>query len=232
MNILDQLNSDLTQRNWWRAGRSFSAAEILADSVIHLVGIVAAVAAGSLLLTISLLKTAPQEIGALALYVGTLVAVLSVSFAYNLCPPSKTKQTLARLDQAAIFLFIAGTYTPFLAVLNDATSSRTMMTLVWGAALGGVALKLWAPHRLGRLSILLYLAIGFSGVLIFQSMAASLPTVSIWLIAAGCATYVIGIIFHLWEKIRFQTALWHLFVVLAAMLHFVAVLDCMVLSRL
>jgi hemolysin III len=177
--LLDQPNSDIPQRNWWRAGRNFSAAEILADSVIHLVGIAAAVAAGALLLTISLLKTAPQDIGAVALYVGTLVAVLSVSFAYNLCPPSKTKQTLARLDQAAIFLFIAGTYTPFLTVLNDATSGRTMMALVWGAALGGVALKLWAPHRLGRLSVLLYLAIGFSGVLIFQSMAASLPTVSI-----------------------------------------------------
>jgi hemolysin III len=225
-------SADNGARNWWRAGRKFSPAEILADGIIHLIGILAAVVAGSWLLSIALLKTAPAEAGAIALYVATLVAVLSVSLAYNLWPPSSIKQTLARLDQAAIFLFIAGTYTPFLTVLGEAMSGKIMMMLVWSGALGGVALKLLAPHRLGRLSILLYLAIGFSGVLIFQRLAASLPAASLWLIIAGSFTYVVGIVFHLWEKMRFQTAVWHLFVVVAAMLHFVAVLDCMVISRL
>ncbi len=88
------------------------------------------------------------------------------------------------------------------------------------------------PHRFGRLAILLYLAIGWSGVLVFQQLGSSLPPVTLWLLVAGGIVYSLGIIFHLWEKLRFQNVLWHVFVVVAAMLHLAAILDCMVISRL
>ena len=219
--------------SWWsREQRPLTTAETIADGVVHGVGLAGAVIAGSILLAVAMLETAPEHVPALALYVLTLIAVLGISMAYNLCPVSPLKRLLARLDQAAIFLFIAGTYTPFLAVLGGTTVSTVMTSFVWGASLIGVALKLIVPHRFGRLAILLYLAIGWSGVLVFQSLARTLPDSTVWLLLAGGVTYSLGIIFHLWEKLKLQNALWHVFVVLGASFHLWAVMDCMVIQRL
>lgn len=212
--------------------RLYSLAELIADAVVHIMGLVVAVAAGSILLTFALMETAPELFPALLLYVSTLVVVLGVSLAYNMWPRSPVKRFLARLDQAAIFLFIAGSYTPFLAVLGGTSSGIVMMALVWGASLVGVALKLIVPERFGRVAIALYLAIGWSGVLVFQSLGQALPASTLWLLLAGGVTYSAGIIFHVWERLRFQNALWHVFVVAGASLHLWAVIDCMVIARL
>jgi len=177
-------------------------------------------------------QRAPEAGPELSLYVGSLLAVLGISLAFNLWPASVMKRWLARFDQAAIFLFIAGTYTPFLALLGETPAANLMMTLVWGAALVGIALKLIVPQRFGRLAIVLYLAIGWSGVFVFQSLATVLPATTLWLIVAGGIAYSAGIIFHLWDRLKFQNVLWHIFVVAGASLHLFATLDCMVFSRL
>jgi len=219
-------------RTWWTKGRPFTLAELIADGVVHGVGIVVAIAFGSVLLGYAAFRTAPEQIPALAIYVGSLVVLLSVSLAFNLVPISPIKRTLARFDQAAIFLFIAGSYTPFLAIMGGTASGNLMMVLVWGAALIGVALKLIVPERFGRMAIVFYLGIGWSGVLVFQTLAATLPPTTLWLMVAGGITYSLGIIFHLWERLKFHNALWHAFVVVGATLHLWAMFDCMVLSRL
>ena len=219
--------------SWWsREQRPYTLAELIVDGAVHVFGLIVAIAAGSVLLAYAILETAPEAVPALAVYVGSLIVVLGVSLAYNLWPVSPVKKLLARFDQAAIFLFIAGTYTPFLAVLGGTTTGILMTTFVWGASLVGVALKLIVPERFGRLAIVLYLAIGWSGILVFQSLAQSLPPTTLWLLVAGGATYSMGIIFHLWEKLKFQNALWHVFVVTGASLHLWAVIDCMVIARL
>lgn len=219
--------------SWWsREQRPFTLAELIVDAVVHILGLLVAVAAGSVLLALTALHTAPEALPALIVYVATLIAVLGVSLAYNLWPVSPIKRVLARFDQAAIFLFIAGSYTPFLAVIGGTRAGAVMMSLVWGASLIGVALKLIVPQRFGRLAIVLYLAIGWSGVVVFQSLAQELPSSTLWLVLAGGITYSAGIIFHLWEKLKFQNALWHVFVVAGASLHLWAVLDCMVIHRL
>lgn len=207
-------------------------AELIADGVVHVVGITAAVALGAVILAFAIWQTAPQEVPALIVYFVSLVAVLSVSMAYNLWPISPIKRWLARFDQAAIFLFIAGTYTPFLAVMGGTPAATMLGIFVWGASLTGIALKLIVPQRFGRLAIALYLAIGWSGVLVFQALGSALPPATLWLLLAGGIVYSLGIVFHLWERLRFQNALWHLFVVTGAVLHLVAILDCMVISRL
>lgn len=212
--------------------RAYSIGEVVADGIVHGVGLFVAIAAGAVLLVIAITHTAPEASAALAVYVSTLIAVLGISFAYNLWPNSAIKGVLARFDQAAIFLFIAGTYTPFLAVIGGTTSGVVMTSFVWGASLVGVALKLIVPERFGRVAILLYLAIGWSGILVFQSLAAALPQSTLWLILAGGVTYSLGIVFHLWDRLKFQNALWHVFVVAGASLHLWAVIDCMVLHRL
>jgi hemolysin III len=218
--------------NWWHRRRPFSRAELIADGVVHGVGLVVAVALGSILLAFAAHETAQRELPALVLYLSTLVTVLGVSLAFNLWPLTPAKKLLARLDQAAIFLLIAGTYTPFLAIIGGTPTGTWMTAVIWGGALVGVALKLIVPQHFGRLAILLYLGIGWSGVLVFQTLAAALPPTTLWLVVAGGLAYTGGIVFHLWDRLSFQNVLWHVFVVAGASLHLLAILDCMVLSRL
>lgn len=223
---------DLVQkRTWWHKSRVLSQAEKVADGIVHGAGLVLALVAGSSLLTIALIKTAPEQFPALAIYVGTLITVFSVSMAFNLWPRTAVKRLLARFDQAAIFLFIAGSYTPFLSLVWQKPLGLGLAVFVWGAALVGVALKLIVPHRFGRWALVLYLGIGWSGVLIFKEMAETLPPASLWLLVAGGLAYSFGIVFHLWEKLKFYTALWHLFVVIGASLHLIAIFDVLVISR-
>jgi hemolysin III len=219
-------------RPWWHRRRQFSLAELIADGIVHGIGIVFALSLGTVLIVFAAIGTARSELPAIIVYLLTLLTVLGVSLAFNLAPVSGFKKVMARLDQAAIFLFIAGTYTPFLAILGGTRDGQLLTVLVWGAAIVGVALKLIVPQRFGRLAILLYLAIGWSGVLVFQSLATALPPVSLWLVLAGGITYSAGIIFHVWERLKFQNVLWHIFVVAGSILHLWAIFDCMVLSRL
>ncbi len=219
-------------RQWWHRGAPYTAVELFWDGVVHALGLVIAVVAGTALLAIAATSTAPEEAPAVAVYVVSLVVVLSISLAFNLAPVNAVKQFLARLDQAAIFLLIAGTYTPVLALLSGTSLGDTTLAVVWGGAILGIALKLFVPQHFGRLALALYLGIGWSGVLVFQSLASALPSSTIWLLLAGGVTYSTGIIFHLWEKLKFHNVLWHCFVVAGASLHLWAIYDCMVLTRI
>lgn len=220
-----------TQRTWWHRGRPYSRIELILDGAVHAIGLLIAAGFGGVLLAAASLATAPKEVPTIAVYVGSLVVVLAVSLAFNLAPVTPLKRLLARLDQAAIFLLIAGTYTPLLALIAGSLGD-IMLAVVWGAALIGIALKLIVPQHFGRLALLLYLGIGWSGIVIFQTMAATLPPSTLWLLLAGGVAYSSGIIFHVWERLNFHNVLWHCFVVIGATLHLWAVLDCMVLQRL
>ncbi|WP_108397648.1 PAQR family membrane homeostasis protein TrhA [Devosia submarina] len=219
--------------SWWsREQRPYTRLEMVVDGMVHVVGLLVALVAGSFLLSYAIMETAPEAAPALTVYLVSFVALFVISMAYNLWPVSPIKMHLARLDQAAIFLFIAGTYTPFLTLIGNTPAGMIMTSFVWGASLIGVALKLIVPERFGRLAIALYLAIGWSGLLVFQSLSQTLPDSTLMLILAGGVTYSLGIFFHLWEKLHFQNALWHIFVVCGASLHLWAVIDCMVIQRL
>jgi len=219
-------------RTWWHRGRPYSRLEMIGDALVHVVGLVIAVRLGGLLLTVGGLHTAPNEWPMILVYVASLLLVLSVSMAFNMAPVTPLKRLLARLDQAAIFLLIAGTYTPVLALLNDSSLGTIMLVVVWGGALIGIALKLIVPQHFGRLALLLYAGIGWSGVVIFQSLAAALPQSTLLLLLAGGIAYTSGILFHVWERLRFHNVIWHCFVVLGATIHLWAVLDCLVIKRL
>jgi hemolysin III len=227
------LTETSTERTWWTRGRPFTVAELVADGIVHGIGLLMATGLGATILILATSSAAPAELPAIALYVLTLVLLLSVSLAFNLCPiHAPAKRLLARLDQAAIFLFIAATYTPFLALLGATPQSIAVAVLVWGGAIAGMTLKLVVPHRFGRGALVLYLAIGWSGILIAKALSTHLPPLGFWLLIAGGAVYSAGVVFHLWEKLRFQNAVWHGFVVTGASLHLLALLDSVVLSRL
>jgi len=210
----------------------YSRAEQIADGIVHAVGIVFAISAGSILLALSVFHAGPWEYVAVVLYVVSLLTVLSISLAYNLWPVSKAKWVLRRFDHASIYLLIAGTYTPFVAQLDSGFTAGLMSAVIWSAAIAGICVKLFLPGHLDRLAIVFYLAIGWSGVVFAQPLLATLPTATIWLILAGGIVYSSGVVFFIWQSLRFQTALWHGFVVVGAALHLAAVMDCLVINRI
>lgn len=208
-----------------------SRAELIADGVVHAIGIVLAVAAGAVLLSISAAHTAAGEYLAAVVFVAALLTVLTVSLIYNMWPISPAKWVLRRFDHAGIYLLIAATYTPFLTQL-DRQTAMWMACIVWSAAVAGMSIKLFLPGRLDRLAIAFYLAMGWSGVVILRPLIVTLPTATLWLLFAGGVVYSCGVIFYAWQRLRFQSALWHGFVVTGAGLHVAAMIDLLVVARL
>ena len=180
----------------------------------------------------SVFHVGPGEYVAAIFYVISLLTVLSISLAYNLWPMTPAKWILRRFDHAAIYLLIAATYTPFLAQLDGAAITGWMIGIVWCAAVAGMAIKLLLPGRFDRLAVVFYLAIGWSGIVIARPLGDTLPPVTLSLILAGGIVYSGGVVVFAWKGLRFQSALWHGFVVAGAGLHFAAVMDCLVIARL
>ncbi|PRD43422.1 DNA-binding protein [Phyllobacterium phragmitis] len=199
----------------------YDIAELWADGVIHVIGVVFAVIGAVTMTAVSLNAEQPVLSAAAIIYVLSLVAAISVSAVYNIWPVTPTKWFLRRFDHAMIYLLIAGTYTPF--TIKMGAQSWPLLAAIWTIAIIGILLKLFLPGRFDRLSILLYLALGWSGVLVYDAMTASLSPTVVRLIAAGGIVYSLGVIFHVWERLRFQNAIWHGFVVTGAALHYCAV---------
>jgi hemolysin III len=210
----------------------YSRAELIADGIVHAIGIVLAIAAGAAMLALAAYRTGPGEYIAAVFYVVSLLTVLSISLTYNMWPISPVKWMLRRFDHAAIFLLIAATYTPFLAQLSDTGLAARMIALVCAAAIAGIALKMFFPGRFDRLAVGFYLAIGWSGVMVARTLLDTLPPVSLGLLLAGGIIYSCGVVFFAWQSLRFQNAVWHGFVVTGAGLHFAALIDCLVVNRL
>jgi hemolysin III len=114
---------------------------------------------------------------------------------------------------------------PFIAQMKSGVTSIVMFACVWLAAIAGMTLKLALPGRLDRLSVVFYLLLGWSGALAYDAVAPALPSSALWLLAAGGVLYSIGIVFHAWQSLRFQNAIWHGFVLLGALCHYFAVFD-------
>jgi hemolysin III len=207
---------------------NYDRAEIIADAIVHAAGIVLAVA-GAVAIVIVAAKGRPTELAPTLVYMGGLVAMLGISAAFNMWPISPTKWLLRRFDHSAIYVLIAGTYTPFLALVNSLLSFSLTIGL-WSTALLGAFVKFAFPGRFDRFSIVLCLLMGWSGVVVYNHLAPALPGTSVWLLALGGALYSVGIVFHLWERLRFQNAIWHVFVLLAASCHYSAVLACITQS--
>lgn len=208
----------------WRYDRY----EIIADGIVHGVGVVAALIAVTALIFYATVWGSAGTLVSAWIYGIGLVTSLGISFAYNIWPVSRAKWILRRFDHSAIFILIAATYTPFLvAGLPDRVILANLVG-IWAVALFGITLKCVFPGRFDRLTILLYLAMGWSGVTIVGKLSNILSLATLVLILVGGVIYSLGVIFHVWEKLRYQNAIWHGFVVTAASVHYVAVLTCIV----
>ncbi|NBJ13751.1 PAQR family membrane homeostasis protein TrhA [Microvirga arsenatis] len=205
--------------------------EILVDGIVHALGVVGGLVAVIVLLALAAPTVGPWELTSVAIYGSGLLAVLVISAVYNLWPVSPVKWVLRRFDHSAIYLLIAGTYTPFIMQMRSEITAIMLLVGVWAGSLAGMVLKLCLPGRFDRLAILLYLLLGWSGVMAYEAVLGALPGSTLALLAAGGLLYTVGVIFHVWEGLRFHNAIWHAFVLVAAACHYGAVLDCVVLAR-
>ena len=204
--------------------RGIGVDEKIADAAVHLAAIVAGLVAFPVLFHKVALYGRSGGGLAIGVYAAAFFLLFVASCAYNLAPASPAKGLLRRADHVAIFLMIAGTYT---ALLSDIPPSRWTFGLaafVWAGALAGAAIKLVLPNRFDRATILVYLALGWAALPMLAPLVRTLPSEAFTLIAVGGALYSIGVAFHLWESLRFQTAIWHAFVAAAAGCQFAAVL--------
>lgn len=207
-----------------RFGRPYDFHEILADAIVHGVGVVLALIGSTALIFHASLWGSPTAQLAAWIYGLGLVGALAISFTYNMLPPSRAKWIMRRLDHSAIFILIAATYTPFLEPGIADPAVLRLLIAVWIMAGLGVLLKCALPGRHDRLAILLYLLMGWSGLVAIGPIAAHLPPLSVTLVVLGGIIYSAGVIFHIWQRLRFQNAIWHGFVVTAALAHYLAIL--------
>jgi hemolysin III len=206
--------------------------EIIADGAIHVLGLCFGAAGGIIIVGfVASHSTSPITVAAVSIYAIALAAMLGTSAAYNMWPVSDTKWVLRRFDHSAVYVLIAGTYTPFIAQLKLSFGSGGLLTGIWLTAAVGVVLKLAMPGRFDRVAIVLYLLLGWCGVMAYGPFAALLPSRTFWLIVAGGLLYSMGVIFHMWSKLRFQNAIWHGFVLLASACHYAAVLGYVALAQ-
>ncbi|MDB5592791.1 hemolysin III family protein [Enterovirga sp.] len=210
----------------WR----YTRAEIVADAVVHVLGIVFAVAGAIALVVLAADDGTPGQIAAVTIYAVCLICLKAASAAYNMWPVSRTKWLLRRFDHACIFLLIAATYTPFMTRFPFGPVAVALFVGVWSVAIFGATLKLTLPGRFDRLSIALCLLLGASGGIVWDSVSAALPPDTLKLILLGGFIYAGGVVFHVWQSLRFQNVAWHACVLAASAVFYVAILNGVVLA--
>ena len=205
--------------------------EELANTISHCLGLIAAVVAGPILLIAAWRSDDAGFFAGTLVFVATMVALYSVSMLYHAWPPTRAKQTLQMLDHCAIFLLIAGTYTPLALGPLRGILGSTILGSIWPLAIFGVVLKVTrGPSGHRAFSLFLYLATGWSALVLIRPLISHLPPGALfWLIAGGVA-YTTGVLFFINERMRYAHFVWHLFVLTGTGSHFVALLYCVPVS--
>jgi hemolysin III len=204
---------------------NYDRAELIADGVVHGIGVFGGLVAATVLIVLTAIYATAFDVAVVSVYVAGLLAMLVLSATYNLWPVSRAKWVLRRFDHSAIYMLIAATYTPFIMPLKDSVFAMALLAGVWCVAIVGIVIKLVLPGRFDRLAVGLYLAIGWSGFMLYDTVVAALPALALGFMVAGGALYSLGVIFHAWQRLRFQNVIWHCFVLLGAACHYTAVLD-------
>jgi hemolysin III len=204
---------------------NYDRAELIADGIVHGIGVSFGLIAATALIVVAAMFASTFEVVTASVYAAGLLAMLCFSAAYNIWPVSPRKWQLRRFDHSAIYVLIAATYTPFFAQMQDGRLAVALLAGVWSVAIAGIIIKLKYPGRFDRVAVGLFLAMGWSGVVAYDSVFTPLPTLAVWLIGIGGVLYTLGVIFHAWQRLRFQNAIWHAFVLMGAACHYTAVLD-------
>ena len=207
-------------------GPRYNRAERISDAVIHVAGLSLVLMAVPVLIVVTALARGDAlAMTGVSIYGGALFAMIFCSALYNISQSmdwgAAREWLFKRLDHSAIYVKIAGTYTPFTLLSGQ---GMALSAVLWGAALAGVALKLICPWRFRWLGLALYLAMGWAGVVAGQSLLAELPLAVVVLMVVGGGLYTGGVVFYLWERLPFHNTIWHGFVLAASLVFYAAVL--------
>ena len=202
----------------------YSIGEEIAHSVTHGVGALLSIVGLAVLVAFSSVYGDAWHIVSTSIYGATLILLYTASTLYHGIPHEGAKKILQRLDHAAIFLLIAGTYTPFTLVNLRGDWGWILFGMVWVIAIAGIALELLCEKPNKRLSISLYLGLGWLVLVAIKPMVSSVETGGLLLLLAGGICYSFGVIFYVWKKLAYHHAIWHLFVLAGSALHYFSVL--------
>ena len=202
----------------------YSVGEEIMNSITHGVGAGLSIAGLTLLLVLAVLSGNVRQVVSFSIYGASLIILYLASTLYHSFQQPKVKRVLKIIDHAAIYLLIAGTYTPFLLVGVQGAWGWTMLVLIWGLAILGISFKAIFIHRFQKLSVLAYVLMGWLSILIIKSLLAHIAIGGLIWMAVGGAVYTIGVIFYALKKIPYMHGVWHLFVLGGSICHYFAVL--------
>ncbi len=202
----------------------YSFGDELASSVIHGVGIVLSIAGLAMLVAFAALHGNALTVVACAVFGSSLVLLYTASTLYHSISVAAAKPALRALDHIAIYVLIAGTYTPFTLIALPGAWGWSLFVSVWALALVGSALELGLLKRYHKLAVLLYVGMGWIGMIAFKPLSEHLQTGGMLLLIGGGVAYTLGVPFYLWRRLPYHHALWHVFVLAGSVLHFLAVL--------
>jgi len=200
----------------------YSLAEEIANAVTHGLGAVLSLVGLVLMVAAAAVHDDPWALLGAAVFGASLFALYLASTLYHALPRPAWKRWLQRLDHAAIFLLIAGSYTPFTLVNLRDDWGLVLAAAVWSGALAGAAFKLWARGDHDRLSAVIYLALGWMIVLALKPLIDNVEPGGVWLLVAGGLSYSVGVVFYFWHRLPFNHAIWHLFVLGGSVCHFLS----------
>ncbi|EEZ42175.1 PAQR family membrane homeostasis protein TrhA [Photobacterium damselae] len=202
----------------------YSVKEEIANSVSHGLGMIFGIVGLVLLLVQAVnAKADALSIVSLSIYGGSMILLYLASTLYHAIPFERAKRALKTFDHCAIFLLIAGTYTPFLLISLRTPLAITLMVIIWLLALMGIAAKIVFVYRFKKLSLITYLTMGWLSLIAIYQLAMALSTGGLVLLALGGLIYSIGVVFYVNKRIPYNHAIWHLFVLGGSICHFCAI---------
>ncbi|WP_088346052.1 MULTISPECIES: hemolysin III family protein [Rhodomicrobium] len=202
---------------------AYSRRERAADAVVHVAGIAFGIAGTAALMLAALGQLSTRDVTGLLIYSAGMIVMFSASAAYHMVDRPRLKGWLRRADHAAIFVMIAGSYTPFALSKIGGQTGLLLLLVVWTVAVLGVAVKLLFPRRLDKISVALYLAQGWMIVFAMGPLLEALPDTSFLLLVIGGGIYSAGVIFHLMERMPFHNVVWHVFVLCGAIVQYASI---------
>jgi len=198
--------------------------EEVANSITHGIGLILSLAGLAVLVLLALSKEGFSHIVGCTVYGVTLVFVYAASTLYHSIQSPRIKNYFRQIDQIAIYLVIAGTYTPFTLISLRGFWGWTLLILVWCVALFAITFKILFVDRYKAISMALYLVTGWMAIIAVKPIITAVPAGCLALIAGGAVAYMTGLAFYAWDRLPFNHTIWHLFVILGSFFHYCAVL--------
>ncbi|WP_416151328.1 PAQR family membrane homeostasis protein TrhA [Salipaludibacillus sp. HK11] len=203
---------------------TFTKKEEIVNAITHGIGTLLSIAALVLLIVFSSVHGGIIHIVSFTIYGVTLVLMYTCSTLLHSFPKGKVKNVFEILDHSAIYLFIAGTYTPLMLIVVEGTRGWILLSLVWLLAIGGIVFKVFFVKRFLVVSTLLYVAMGWMIIFALQPIASKVETTGLILLVIGGLLYTIGTVFYIWRTFYYHHAVWHLFVLAASATHFFTII--------